>query len=278
MTLIDCHFHLLAPSEFPYRAGVAYAPPEHEQSTADQLVATFDAHDVGYGLVVGPNSGYDTDSAPVFDLIERYPGRFKAVIVPPADVTGDWLDEVGERGVVGLTYQLQLLGTDHLHERARELALLAERGMFADVQVEHDQLVQVADLLLDSGVSVLIDHCGRPDPTAGVGQPGFAALLSLSDTGRCTVKLSGMVKCSRTQTFPYQDAWPFVSALVDAYGSNLVWGSDWPFLRAPQRIDYGPLVRLLERLVPDDATRSAICWDTPRRLFGFGGGVGSYEA
>ena len=84
-----------------------------------------------------------------------------------------------------------------------------------------------------------------------------------------TVKLSGLVKCSR-QGYPYPDAWPFVRALINAYGCDaLVWGSDWPFLRAPERVDYGPLLKLVERLIPEPADRRKVLWDTPRTLFGF---------
>ena len=48
-----------------------------------------------------------------------------------------------------------------------------------------------------------------------------------------------------------------------------MWASDWPFLRMPERIDYGPLLALLAQQVPDDAARSRILWDTPCREFGF---------
>jgi predicted TIM-barrel fold metal-dependent hydrolase len=48
-----------------------------------------------------------------------------------------------------------------------------------------------------------------------------------------------------------------------------VWGSDWPFLRAPERMDYGPLLALLERHVPDPADRRRILVDTPRAVLGF---------
>jgi hypothetical protein len=58
--------------------------------------------------------------------------------------------------------------------------------------------------------------------------------------------------------------------LLDAYGpEHCVWGSDWPFLRAPERIDYGTLLTLLEHLIPDPGARRAVLWETPRRLFGF---------
>jgi len=32
-----------------------------------------------------------------------------------------------------------------------------------------------------------------------------------------TVKVSGLVKCSH-QPYPYRDAWPYVRALIDAFG------------------------------------------------------------
>jgi hypothetical protein len=48
-----------------------------------------------------------------------------------------------------------------------------------------------------------------------------------------------------------------------------MWGSDWPFLRAPERIDYGLVLKLVERLIPDPGDRHEVLWETPMRLFGF---------
>jgi len=94
-------------------------------------------------------------------------------------------------------------------------------------------------------------------------------LLRWADTGRVHVKLSGHYKFSR-EPYPYRDAWPYVHALVDAFGlDGCLWGSDWPFLRASERIDYGPLLRLVEVLLPTPADRRKLLWDTPRRLFAF---------
>jgi predicted TIM-barrel fold metal-dependent hydrolase len=61
-----------------------------------------------------------------------------------------------------------------------------------------------------------------------------------------------------------------VQALLDTYTPQaLVWGSDWPFLRAPERLDYAPLLTLLEHLVPSKVDRHCIWSVTPTRLFGF---------
>jgi predicted TIM-barrel fold metal-dependent hydrolase len=48
-----------------------------------------------------------------------------------------------------------------------------------------------------------------------------------------------------------------------------MWASDWPFLRASERQDYGPLVQLVGQLFPDAKDRRRLFWDTPNRLFNF---------
>lgn len=117
--------------------------------------------------------------------------------------------------------------------------------------------------------NLLFDHCGRPDGTGGIGQPGFRALLDLGRAGRAAAKLSGYVKFS-AQAHPFADTRPFVSALTDPFGvENCVWGSDWPFLRAASRVDYGRLLDLFAGLVANADDRRAILWDNTRRLFGF---------
>jgi predicted TIM-barrel fold metal-dependent hydrolase len=143
--------------------------------------------------------------------------------------------------------------------------------MWAQMQVKADQLAALRPLLEGSGARLLFDHAGRPEPAAGLGQPGFAALLALAETGRACVKLSGYAKYSALP-HPHPDIEPYVRALLDAYTpKHLVWASDWPFLLAPARVDYGPLLTLFEKLVPDADARHTIGWETPKRLFGFGG-------
>jgi len=266
---IDCHNHVFDPVRFPYAPDARYEPHGQEIGTAAQLLAVFDAYGVQHALVVGPNSGYDTDSRCLLDALERGKGRLKGAAVVPNDISRSELADLRAAGVIGITFQAALMGVDYYAKTTDLLGELAALSMFVDVQVEGDQLVSMLPLLERSEVRILVDHCGRPSPQAGIDQPGFGALLRLAETGRVAVKLSGLVKCSR-QAYPYQDALPFVRALIDAYGFDaLVWGSDWPFLRAPERVDYGPLLKLVERLIPEPADRRKVLWDTPRTMFGF---------
>lgn len=266
---IDCHVHVFDPVHFPYPEDAFYRPSGHEVATTDALEYVMAAHGVQHALIVGPNSGYNLDNRCLLDALKRGVGKFKGAAVVRNNIGRDELQALQAQGVIGVTLNAALLGTDYYLDAAPMLQHLRDLGLWAAVQVQHDQLVAMKPLLQDSGVQLLFDHCGRPDPAAGVGQAGFTALLELAETGRAAVKLSSLVKTS-TQPFPHRDAWPYVQALLEAYTPQaLIWGSDWPFLRAPARIDYGPLLDLFGQLVPDAAARQAMLWDTPKRLFGF---------
>jgi predicted TIM-barrel fold metal-dependent hydrolase len=40
---------------------------------------------------------------------------------------------------------------------------------------------------------------------------------------------------------PHRDVDTFIAAAIDAFTlEHCVWGSDWPFVRVNERVDYGP--------------------------------------
>ena len=267
---IDCHVHVFDPSRFPYAEDAWYRPSGGETGTVNNLSQVLDAHGVAHALIVGPNSGYGLDNRCLLNALSQGGGRYKGVAVVRNDTSRAELQDLQAAGVIGVAFNVALLGVDFYRDIGPLLERLRDLNMWAQVQVQADELIALKPMLQDSGTRLLFDHCGRPDPRAGVGQAGFAALLALAVTGRACVKLSGLVKCS-SQPYPHPDAWPYVQALLQAYTpESLVWASDWPFLRAPARIDYAPLLTLFEQLVPEASTRQAVLWDTPRRLFGFG--------
>ena len=267
--VIDCHVHVFDPVRYPYAADAYYVPTRPETGTLEQLQRTHDVHGVRHALLVGPNSGYGEDNRYLLDALARGADRFRGVAMVPNRATRAELSALRDAGVLGVTLNAALLGVECYADAGELLGALAALDMVADVQVAGDQLSALAPMLARSGARILVDHCGRPDPADGLDQPGFRELLDLGRGGRAVVKLSGLVKFSHRPP-PHEDTWPFVRALVDAFGpGRCVWGSDWPFLRSPLRIDYGPLLAQLEELVPDSAARRQILWDTPCREFRF---------
>ena len=266
---IDCHAHVFDPARFPYGEDIDYKPSGQEIGTPQQLDAVMATYGTRRALLVQPNSGYGSDNSCMLDTIARGGGRFKGIAIVGLDAGEAELTELQSRGIIGAAFNPTFHGNDYYRKSERLIEKLAARGMFLNLQVEHDQIELFVPWIEAIPVKVMIDHCGRPTPEAGLKQTGFAALLRLARTGRVSVKLSGYSKFSRTG-YPFEDCWPYVRALTDAFTlERCMWASDWPFLRAPQRQDYGPLVALAETLFPDAAARRKLFWGTPRRLLGF---------
>jgi predicted TIM-barrel fold metal-dependent hydrolase len=267
---IDCHVHVLDPVAFPYGKDIDYRPSGQEIGTPPQLDAVMKAYGVTHALLVQPNSGYGPDNACMLDTIARGGGRFKGIAIIDFDADLSALRDLQAQGIVGAAFNPTFHGTAYYKNSAKLIEKLAELDMFLQFQCEHDQLSMFVPWIEAIPIRVLIDHCGRPTVAAGLNQPGFRALLRLAATGKVHVKLSGYSKFSN-MPYPFEDTWQFVRAIVEAFTlERCLWASDWPFLRAPQRQDYGPLAKLAETLFPDAAARRKLFCDTARGLFGFG--------
>ena len=267
---IDCHAHVIDPAHFPYGKDVAYKPAGQEVGTTAQFVEVMKCHGVKHALLVQPNSGYGSDNSCMLDAIAKGDGCFKGIAIVDLDADATKLKELRSRGVIGVAVNPTFHGNDYYRHADGLIKRLADLDMFLNLQVENDQFLMFAPWIESIPVKVLIDHTGRPTPPAGLDQPAFAAILRLAKTGRVSVKISGYLKFAR-RPYPFEDCWPFVRAIVDAFTlDRCMWASDWPFLRAPERQDYGPLVQLAGQLFPDANDRRKLFWDTPRRLFNFG--------
>lgn len=265
---IDTHCHVLDPARFPYAPDVAYRPAGQEMGELKLLDAVMDCHGVKHALLVGPNSGYGLDNRCMLDAIAHGGARFKGIAVVPNDASDELLSELQQQGVIGVAFNASLHGVAHYADIALLLQRLAHRNMWAQFQVQDDQLLELLPMIVKSGVRVMLDHCGRPNVKAGVQQKGFSALLALGREGQALVKLSGFAKFSESG-FPFDDARPFVEALARDFGLlRCMWASDWPYLKASPRLDYGPMMALYADMFSLDECKQ-IMWQTPRTQLGF---------
>lgn len=267
---IDCHNHIFDPTAFPYQPDSPYHPTGHEVATADYFHQVLDCYGVSHALLIGPNSGYgENDNRALLDAIKRSGGRFKGMAVVDADCSSDQLAELKAGGVVGATFNVAFYGPEHFLQSKALLARLAELDMIAQVQVSADQLLPLAAVFGDAPTRLVIDHCGRPDLQAGIDNPGFNAVLKLAESGRSWIKVSGFEKFSQ-QPYPYADCLPYVRAMQSAFGEDrLLWGSDWPFLKPRQRMDYGTVLMLAAEHFPDAAAREKYFWENAAALYDF---------
>lgn len=266
---IDTHCHVFDPLNFPYHPDVAYRPAGGEIAPASYLRHLMDSHGIRHALLVQPNSGYGADNRCLLDAIETGGNRFKGIAIADGSCSDAELQELKARGVVGIAHNFALLGEDGYPGHEKFWQRLAAAGLLVQIQVRDDQITGLAPAIRNSSARFLIDHCGRPGLRDGLQGAGFSALLALAETGRCYIKLSGFDKFSALE-YPYLDADRHVAEILAAYGpAHCLWASDWPHLRARQRLDIGALLKLFEQQVPDPVARQQILFDTPFKLLGF---------
>jgi len=267
---VDSHAHVFCGPGVPFARDAVYRPHESQIGTARYFTAVLASHGLTHGLLVGAQP-YGINNLCIISAIAASRGCFKGIALVRADIADRDLDRLAEQGIVGIRVNLMTDGLRGLAEPGadRLLARIREMNWFIQIHCQHDELVEAMPYLQRAGVRTMIDHFGRPNVERGLDQPGFQALLELGRTGNSVLKLSGPFRSSR-EGWPYTDIDGFVQAAIEAFTlDNCVWGSDWPFVRVEERIDYGPNRACLDRWLPNAADRRRVLWHTPARLFGF---------
>ena len=266
---VDSHAHVFCGDAYPFSPDTLYKPHPSQAGTAAKFRAVLDAHGMTHGLLVGAGP-YGADNRCMLNAIAGSGGRFKGIALVKAGVADRELASLADQGVVGIRINLMGHGMTPLVEPGadRLLARVKEMNWFLQAHCQKDQLVEAAPIIRKAGVRVMVDHFGRPDVKRGVSQPGFQALLEFGRSGNAVIKLSGPFRSS-LEGYPYRDVDPFIAAAIEAFTlDNCVWGSDWPYVRMDERMDYGPPLTCLARWLPDAKDRRKVLWDTPARLFG----------
>ena len=262
--LVDCHAHIFTP-DMPV-AGNAWIEPDYA-FTADDLLAQLDRHGVHYGVISGLSIvGYYNDY--MISELRRNP-RLRGTAIVPVTVDRYALEAMQRDGIVGI--RLQLARRDELPDlRSDEYRLLLRRvrdlGWHVHVAIEGQSLPLVLQPLLESGVDVVIDHFGHPDPANPLACAGFAAMLRAVETGRTWIKLSGGFRLPGPAAWrddPEGDleslAQLVAAELLSQVGPDrLLWGSDAPFVGYEKRITYAGVLASYARWVPDAAVRAQI--------------------
>lgn len=264
---VDTHAHIFQRG-LPLALKPRYVP-DYDAPLKDYL-AQLDQHHITKGVLVQP-SFLGTDNSYLTAALMKQRDRLRGVGVIPPTATADTIAELAGQGIVGI--RLNLIG-QKLPELKTPvwqgfLSRVQAAGWSVDIQVEAHDLPVVVDGLLASGVKVVVDHFGRPDPTKGIEDPGFRYLLEKGPTGQIWVKLSGAYR-NGPKGVGEKIALAASPLLLQSFGPRrLVWGSDWPHTQFEKVASYDAAWASLQQWVPDDRQRATILWDTPVELYHF---------
>jgi predicted TIM-barrel fold metal-dependent hydrolase len=270
--VVDAHAHIFKP-DMPV-ADSAWMKPDYAFTAADYL-KVLDAHSVHFGVIAGI-SIYGNYNDYMIDELRRQPRLRGTVNIDPA-TDRYTLERMKADGIVGV--RLQLSRRKELPDLGSEvyrllLRRVADLNWHVHLALEGRLLPAVLPALEASGVRVVLDHFGHPDPEQGVQNEGFQALLRSVDKGRTWVKLSAAYRLTwlgQHSGPPDPKALALAQAAADrlvqvAGPERLLWGSDCPFVGHESSLTFGDTLRAFQQWVPSPQVRRKIS-DTALRLY-----------
>jgi predicted TIM-barrel fold metal-dependent hydrolase len=269
--IVDAHAHIFTP-DMPL-ADAAWLKPDYAFTAADYL-KLLDAHGVHFGVIAGI-SIYGQYNDYMIEALRRHRRLRGTVNVDPA-IDRYALERMRADGVVGV--RLQLSRRKELPDFTAEawrllLRRVADLDWHVHLALEGPLMPAVLPQLEASGVRVVLDHFGHPDPAQGVDGEGFQAVLRSIARGRTWVKLSAGFRLtwqSRGTGVADPVAMQLAQAAADrllreAGAERLVWGSDCPFV-GHEGHSYADALRWFEQWVPSAAARRRM-GDTALKLY-----------
>jgi 2-pyrone-4,6-dicarboxylate lactonase len=268
---IDTHVHVFEQG-YTLSPGRGYNPPDSTLADLEHLHAT-----LGIDRVVFTQpSVYGVDNAAILNgmaaLNARTADRARAVVALTMDVTDDELAALDACGVRGVR-----LNTDNKGGMPIEMdaipalaARIAPFGWHIEFLFPGKDILELMPIFAGLRVPMSIAHFAYQPATAGVGAPGFQALLELMRRGNTWMKISGANRVSATDLPPYDDVKPMAEALIAAAPDRIMWGTDWPH---PNKYVVNPndgdLADAFGDWVTDLAMRRKVMVDTPAAFYRF---------
>ena len=256
--LVDTHVHVFT-RDMPLVANPRHAPTY--SFTVEQLIATMDAHGVAFGVIAAASPWGDYNDYTIAAL--RAHPRLRGTVILAPTVERYILEAMKRDGVVGvrLPFISNPLPDITSFDYRRFLRRLADLDWHVHLHVEGERLPPLINAIEASGVKLVIDHLGRPDPRGGINSEGFKAMLRAIERGRTWVKVSGGYRLGPA-------AADYARELVRVAGPDrLVWASDCPFVGHEKDVRYQDTIDWLTDCVPDPAARRKIFGETALKLY-----------
>lgn len=241
--IIDTHMHVWGndprkyPFPHPYLKDFQNAPHE---ATLEMLLEDMDRHGCTHAVLVQVIY-HGWDNAYVADCGQRHPKRLKVhgLIDPTDPKVAEKLEFwIKEHGLVGMRFSpryyqngehggdgwLDADATHRLWRKAEEL------GAIFNFFIAPQQLPKLEKMVrAHPNVPVILDHFSQLDLGGENPEPEIRLLLGMAKHPNVWVKVSELSSVSKSKTYPFADAYPFVKRVYEAFGPDrLLFGTGYP--------------------------------------------------
>lgn len=256
--MIDAHAHVFL-KDMPHipnpRHKIAY------DFRIEQYVEMLDRHGIERACLAAA-SPYGDYNDYLVDAVRNQPRLRGTVIVEPT-VERVVLEDMKRAGIAGV--RLAFISLDTLpdltsFEYQRTLRRFRDLDWHVHLHLDGPRIPQVMPALEASGVKLVVDHYGRPDPKLGVHCAGFQMLLRALQKGNTWVKISAGYRLGRERVPAYGQA------LLKEAPERLLWASDCPFVGHEQEVKFQDTIDDVLAWLPQDA-RDKVFWQNAEKLY-----------
>lgn len=269
----DTHTHVFGPFDrYPVPSPSSYAPPIAPPPVHQDML---DRVGLGRAILIQP-APYGTDNGALVEALKARPDTTRGVAVLSPEAGDADFATLRAANVRGLRFSEmrdprgggRYKGSIGLDGYALLAPRMREHGLVPHIWARCAVLSEALPKALEAGLPFVVDHMAAIEVESGVDDGAFRTILRLLADGRIWVKLS---LCRNSASAPdYPDQRPFHDALIAANPDQVLWGSDWPFVRMYENSpDVGHLLDLLDDWTGDAALREKILVENPARLYGF---------
>ena len=241
--IVDTHMHVWAndpkkyPLPHPYKPGFSIDDVPHD-GTIKMLLDDMKQHGCTHSVLVQVIY-HGWDNSYVLDCVKRYPKQFKAhgLIDPTDPHVADKLEYWMNRGLHGMRfspiyYQDGQYGGDawlDAPETHRVWEVAEKTGAVFNFFIAPTQLPKLAKMVAaHPKVNITLDHLSQMN--LGVDpESQMKLLLSMAKYPNVFVKVSELSSVSKSGTYPFTDAYPYVKRVYEAFGADrLLFGTGYP--------------------------------------------------
>ncbi len=276
---VDAHCHVFGPGpQFPYAPERKYTPCD---ASKQQLYALRDHLGFARNVVVQATC-HGADNRAMVDALVHSAGRARGVATVKRSVSDAELQAMHDAGVRGVRFNFvkRLVDFTPKDELLEIATRIKQWGWHVVIYFEAVDLPELWDFFTavhnDAGVTIIVDHMGRPDVAKPIDGPEFALFLKFMEQHAnvwskvsCPERLSvSGPKALNGERNAYTDVVPFARRVVEQFPDRVLWGTDWPHPNLKDHMpDDGLLVDFIPHIAPTAELQKKLLVANPMRLY-----------
>jgi 2-pyrone-4,6-dicarboxylate lactonase len=264
---VDSHCHVFGPGDtFAFAPERKYTPCD---ASRIQLLELRDFLGFEKNVVVQATC-HGSDNSALLDILEHSEGRARGVVALKSDVTEAELTKMHELGVRGVrfNYVKRLVDPKPDDYYRQIIAKIKPLGWHVVLYFEPADLAEKWNFFTSLGVTVVVDHMGRPDVKKPIDDTDFKLFQRFMRNHDAWAKVSCPDRLSVSGSPAYLDVVPFAKTIIEEFPNRVIWGTDWPHPNMKKEMpDDGVLVDYVPTIATTPELQVKLLVTNPNKLY-----------